>query len=127
VPFGTSLACSPDQSTAVATNQVTYQLRGEDGAQSLYAIQGVTYPSEFLLKIGHKTDKNSVRRSVLQVVDTRIDSLNVPSTATWGLTLVRPPSTAFTDALLIQQFSRLSNLMNVAAGATLAKFLNLEV
>nr|URG15519.1 MAG: coat protein [Leviviridae sp.] len=127
MPFGTSLALSPDQPTAVATNQITYVLRGENGAASEYAVAGVTYPSEFLLKIRHSTDKSGVRRSVAQMVDTRIDSLNVPATATWGLTLVRPPSAAFTEAYLIQQFSRLGNLMSVASGANLSKFLNLEV
>jgi len=127
MPIGTSLSLSPDSPTDVDTNAVAYTLRAADEDRSVFAVAGLTYPTEFLVEIGHKTDKNGVRRSVVKMIDTRLDSLNVPATSTMAFTIVRPPSSAFTEATLLQQAFRLVDfLIEGGAGANISKLLNLE-
>jgi hypothetical protein len=125
--IGTSLALSHDCATDVDTNLDTFALRAADADRSVFSVAGLTYPLEITLDIAHKTDKSGVKRSVIKRTDTRLDSLNVPGTASCAFTIVRPPNTAFTDAVIIQMVNTIVDfLIEGGANANVTKVLNFE-
>jgi hypothetical protein len=125
--IGTSLALSLDCATDVDTTLVTFSLRAADVDRSVFSVAGLTYPTEAVLEIAHKVDKNGVKRSVVKRSDTKLDSLNVAGTGSVALTIVRPPNTAFTDAVLIGMVNSIVDfLIEGGSNANVTKLLNQE-
>jgi hypothetical protein len=126
--IGTSLALSKDSATDVDTNLVTFDLRAADLSKSEYSVAGLTKPAERKLTISHETTKAGVLRHLVRIDDTVVDALLVPATMSIYFNIVRPPNTAITNALLIENVNRLVDfLIEGGTSANVTKILNQEV
>jgi len=117
--FNSPIVLSSDKPTDVATNTVSFSVRAVDIDRGIYSVPGLTYPAEQTLTIATAVDKNLTRRHVLKNSKTMLDSLNVPGTASIGLTTIRPANTAFTNAELIKMLNQVLNFVASGAGNSL--------
>jgi hypothetical protein len=126
--IGTSVTLSKDSPTDVDTNTVVLDLRAADLSRSEYSQAGLTLPAERVLTISHEKTKANVLRHLVRLDDTVVDSLLVPATMSVYMNIIRPSSTAVTNALLLENVFRLIDFMiEGGAGAVITKILNQEV
>lgn len=126
--LGTSLTLSKDCPTDVDTNTIVYDLRAADLNHSEYSVAGLTLPANKELLVSHDTGKNGELRHLVRLNHTEIDAYGVPATASVYMNVVRPQSTAITNAIIIEMVNRLIDfLIEGGANANVTKLLNREV
>jgi hypothetical protein len=126
--LGTSLSLSKDSATDVDTNLAVYDLRAADLDKSEYSVAGITPPSEKVLTISHETGKGGEARHLVRLDRTEVDAYGVASTVSTYVVIVRPPSTALTNAVCIEEVNRLVDfLVEGGSNANVTKVLNNEV
>lgn len=126
--LGTSLTLSKDSPTDVDTNTVVFDLRAADINRSEFSVAGLTLPAERKLIVSHETGKGGEQRHLVRIDDTVVDALLVPATMSMYMVIVRPPNTAVTNALILENVYRLIDfLIEGGAGANITKVLNSEV
>lgn len=126
--LGTSLTLSKDSATDVDTNTSVFDLRAADLNRSEFSVAGLTLPNERKLTVSHDTGKGGEQRHLIRIDDTVVDAALVPATMSTYVVIVRPPSTAVTNALLIENVNRLVDfLIEGGSNANVTKILNSEV
>lgn len=126
--LGTSLSLSKDPATDVDTNLAVFDLRAADLNRSEYSVAGLTLPSERKLSVSHDTGKGGEQRHLVRIDDTVVDANLIPATMSVYMVIVRPPNTAVTNALLIENVNRLVDfLIEGGSNANVTKVLNSEV
>lgn len=126
--LGTSLSLSKDSATDVDTNLAVYDLRAADLDKSEYSVAGITPPSEKVLTISHETGKGGEARHLMRLDRTEVDAYGVAATVSTYVVIVRPPSTALTNAICIEEVNRLVDfLVEGGSNANVTKVLNNEV
>jgi hypothetical protein len=126
--IGTSLVLSKDPATAVATNQVTYDLQAADSGRSDFSVAGITPPATKTANIGHQVGKSGEARHKVGLDRTEIDAFGVPATLSTYIVQVRPASSALTNAICLEEVNRLIDfLIKVASNGNWTKVLNNEV
>jgi len=126
--IGTSLALSKDSPTDVDTNLATFDLRAADLNRSEFSVAGLTAPAEKLLSISHEVGKSGEARHLVRFDETVVDANLVPATISVYTVIVRPPSTAITNALVIENVNRMIDfLIEGGVNGNVTKVLNNEV
>lgn len=125
--LGTSLPLSKDVPTVAATNLETYALRAADLGRSEFSVSGLTLPAAKVLIVSHEKGKNGEERHLVRFDITVVDALLVPATVSIYLVIVRPPNTAITNQVILDQFNRLCYLLCASANLNLVAVLNNEV
>lgn len=126
--LGTSLSLSVDSATDVDTNLNVYDLRAADLNRSEFSVAGLTKPAEKKLTISHEVAKGGEERHLIRVDETVVDALLVPATASVYAVIVRPPSTAITNAVITKIVNQLVDfLVEGGVNANVTKVLNSEV
>lgn len=124
----TPQALSKDSATDVDTNTVSYVLRYADVSKSEFSVAGLTPPNEKKLSVSHETGKNGEARHLVRLDRTEVDSFGVPATVSTYVVIVRPPNTALTNAICIEEVNRLVDfLIEGGANANVTALLNNEV
>jgi len=122
------LSLSKDSATDVDTNLSVFDLRAADLNKSEYSVAGLTAPSEKLLSVSHETGKGGEARHLVRIDETVVDTLLVPATISVYIVIVRPPNTAVTNALILENVNKLVDfLVEGGANANVTKILNNEV
>lgn len=125
--FATPQTLSKDVATAVVTNQTSFVLRAADLGQSTFSVSGLSLPSAKTLLISHQVGKNSEERHLVRLDRTEVDALLVPATASVYLNIIRPSSTAITNAIIIEMVNQLVDLLIKSSNASVTALLNSEV
>lgn len=126
--LGTSLSLSKDSATDVDTGLAVYDLRAADMGRSEFSVAGLTLPAEQLLTVSHEAGKAGEGRHLVRLDRTVLDANLVPATVSVYIVIVRPPSTAVTNAVVIEEVNRLVDfLIEGGANANVVKLLNGEV
>lgn len=126
--LGTSIALSKDTVTDVDTNLSTYVNRFVDADHSEYSVAGLTLPTAKLLTVSHTTGKGGEGRHLVRLDRTEVDALLVPATLSVYTVIVRPPSTALTNAIVIEEVNKLVDfLVEGGANANVTALLNGEM
>lgn len=126
--LGTSLLLSKDSATDVDTNVSTFDLRAADLNKSEYSVAGLTPPAEKLLTVSHETGKSGEARHLVRLDRTEVDAYGVPATVSTYVVQVRPPSTALTNAICIEEANKLVDfIIEGGSNANWTKILNSEV
>lgn len=126
--IGTSVSLSKDSPTDIDTNLSVYDLRAADIDYSEYSVAGVALPEEKKFSVSHETRKGGVLGHRIQLSRAAVDANLVPATTTISLVIVRPPSTAITNALIIEEVNKLIDfLIEGGTNANVSKVLNREV
>lgn len=119
---------SKDSATDVDTNTIVFDPRYADSDSSKFSVAGLTYPLAKILTIGHTDGKSGEVRTVVRYDRTEVDALLVPATSSVYFNIVRAPSTAFTNAIIIEMVNCLIDfLVEGGANANVTKLLNREV
>lgn len=119
---------SKDTATDVDTNTVVYTAQAQDLGKSVFSVSGLTLPVQKLLTVSHDTGKNSEQRHLVRLDRTEVDTLLVPATVSVYMVIVRPPSTAITNAIILEEVNRLIDfLIEGGANANVTAVLNGEV
>jgi hypothetical protein len=127
MPIATPQALSKDSPTDVDTNTVSYAQRFSDESKSVFSVAGLTPPVEKKLTISHETGKAGEHRHLIRLDRTEVDALGVPGTLSTYVVIVRPPNTALTDAICIEEVNRLIDfLIEGGANANVTAVLNFE-
>lgn len=126
--IGTSLSLSKDSATDVDTNLRVFDLRAADLKRSEYSVAGLTKPAERLLTISHEVAKGGEERHLVRIDETVLDALLVPATISVYIVIVRPPNTAVTNAVILENVNELVDfLIEGGSNANVTKILNSEV
>jgi hypothetical protein len=126
--FATSQSLSKDTATDVDTNLTVYVQRFGDNAKSQFSVAGLTLPNEKLLSISHEVGKGGEQRHLIRLDRTEVDAVLVPATASVYMVIVRPPSIALTNAIIIEMVNQLIDcLVEGGANANVTALLNSEV
>jgi hypothetical protein len=126
--LGTSLSLSKDSATDVDTNVSAFDLRAADLNKSEYSVAGLTPPAEKLLTVSHETGKSGEARHLVRLDRTEVDAYGVPATVSTYVVQVRPPSTALTNAICIEEVNKLVDfIIEGGSNANWTKILNSEV
>jgi hypothetical protein len=126
--LGSSLSLSKDSATDVDTNLSVFDLRAADLNKAEYSVAGLTAPAQKLLSISHETGKGGEARHLVRIDETVVDALLVPATISVYMVIVRPPSTAVTGALILENVNKLVDfLIEGGSNANVTKVLNNEV
>lgn len=126
--IGASLTLSKDCATDVDTNTVVYDLQAADLGSSVFSVAGLTPPQEKKLLIGHTVGKNGEARHRVGLSRTEVDAFGVEATLDTYIVQVRPPSTALTNAICLEELNRLIDAcIEGGANANWTKVLNNEV
>jgi hypothetical protein len=126
--LGTSLSLSKDSATDVDTNVSAFDLRAADLNKSEYSVAGITPPAEKLLTVSHETGKSGEARHLVRLDRTEVDAYGVPATVSTYVVQVRPPSTALTNAICIEEANKLVDfIIEGGSNANWTKILNSEV
>ncbi len=126
--FSTPQALSKDSATDVDTNTASYVLRAADSGKSEFSVAGLTLPAEKLLTISHETEKDGTERHLVRLDRTEVDALLVPATVSCYIVIRRPPSTALTNAIILEEVNRLVDfLIEGGTNANVTALLNNEV
>jgi hypothetical protein len=124
----TPQALSKDSATDVDTNTVSYVQRYADVNRSEFSVAGLTPPNEKKLTVSHETGKNGEARHLVRLDRTEVDSFGVPATLSTYVVIVRPPNTALTNAICIEEVNRLVDfLIEGGSNANVTALLNNEV
>lgn len=125
--IGSSLTLSKDTATDVDTNTVVYALRAADLAKSVFSVAGLTLPAEKKITVSHETGKGGEERHLVRLDRTEVDAELVPATVSTYIVIVRPPSTAITNAICIEEVNRLVDfLIEGGSNANVTAILNNE-
>jgi hypothetical protein len=128
MPLATPQSLSKDTATDVDTNLTVFTLRAADIDQSIFSVQGITPPAEKKLTISHTLDKNAVAGHLVRIDRTEVDALLVPATVSVYTVIRRPPSTAITNAIIIEMINQLVDFfIEGGANANVTAILNNEV
>jgi len=126
--LGSSLSLSEDTAGDVDTNLSVLNLRAADVDRSIFSLPGLTLPEELKMTVSHETGKGGEQRHLVRLDNTKIDALLVPATVSVYMVIVRPPSTAITNAVVIKNVNRLVDfLIEGGANANVTALLNGEV
>jgi hypothetical protein len=126
--FGASQSLSKDTPTNVGTNLTVYAVRFVDSDHSEYAVTGITPPAAKQFVVGHITGKGGEERHKAQLLRTEVDALLIPAQLQVTLTVVRPPSTALTNAIVKEEIYKLIDFLTEGgAGANIDAILNGEM
>lgn len=126
--IGTTQTLSKDCATDVDTNTVVYDLLAADSGRSDFSVAGITPPTAKLMNIGHQTGKSGEARHKVGLDRTEIDAFGVPATLSTYVVQVRPPSSALTNAICLEEINRLVDfIIEGGANANWTKILNNEV
>lgn len=126
--FTTPQALSKDTATDVDTNLSNYVLQAADIGKSIFSVAGLTLPNAKLLTISHETDSKGNQRHLARLDRTEVDALLVPATISVYMVIVRPPSTALTNAICIEEVNKLVDfLVEGGTNANVTALLNNEV
>lgn len=126
--LGTSLSLSKDTVTDVDTNLTVFAQRFADSDHSEYSVSGLTLPAEKVLTVSHSTGKGGEQRHLVRIDRTEVDSILVPATASVYMVLVRPPSTALTNAIFKELVNQLIDFfVEGGANANVDAILNGEM
>lgn len=119
---------SKDSPTDVDTNTVVYTAQAQDLGKSVFSVSGLTPPAQKLLTVSQETGKNGEQRILVKLDRTEVDALLVPATLSVKFNIVRPVSTAITNAIVIEECNRLIDfLIEGGANANVTAILNGEV
>jgi hypothetical protein len=125
--LATSQVLSKDTATDVDTNTTTFVAQAQDLGVSVFSVSGLTLPNQKLLTVSHDTGKNGEQRHLVKIDRTEVDSLLVPATVSVKFNIVRPPSTAITNAIIIEVVNQLIDfLIEGGANANVVALLNGE-
>jgi hypothetical protein len=126
--LATTQTLSKDSATDVDTNTVVYTAQAQDLGKSVFSVSGLTLPAQKLLTVSHDTGKNGEQRHLVRLDRTETDSLLVPATVSVYMVIVRPVSTAITNAVILEEVNRLIDFfIEGGANANLTAVLNGEV
>jgi hypothetical protein len=126
--LGASLTLSKDTATDVDTNTTVFTLRAADLDHSEFSVSGLTLPSEKKFTVSHETGKKGEQRTVARIDRTEVDTLLVPATVSVYLNIIRPVSTAITNAIIIEVVNQLIDfLVEGGTNANVTALLNREV
>jgi len=119
---------SKDSATDVDTNLAVYALRAADLGRSEFSVAGLTLPSEKKLTVSHETGKAGEERHLVRLDRTEVDAFGVAATISTYIVIVRPPNTAITTAVCIEEVNRLVDfLIEGGTNANVTAILNNEV
>jgi len=119
---------SKDSATDVDTNLAVYALRAADIGRSEFSVAGLTLPSEKKLTVSHETGKAGEERHLVRLDRTEVDAFGVAATISTYIVIVRPPNTAITTAVCIEEVNRLVDfLIEGGTNANVTAILNNEV
>lgn len=122
-----SQSLSKDSATDVDTNLTVFVAQAQDLNQSVFSVAGLTLPAQKLLTVSHEVGKNGEQRKLVKIDRTEVDALLVPATFSAKLTIVRPASTAITNAICIEVINQLIDfLIEGGANANVTAILNGE-
>jgi hypothetical protein len=126
--LGTSLSLSKDCGTDVDTNLTVFDLRAADLNKSQFSVAGLTLPSEKVMTVSHETGKGGEQRHLVRIDRTEVDAFGVAATVSTYVVIVRPPSTAITNAICLEVVNQLVDfLIEGGTNANVTKVLNSEV
>lgn len=126
--LGSSLSLSKDCAADVDTNLAVYDLRAADLNKSEFSVAGLTPPVEKALTVSHETGKGGEARHLVRLDRTEIDTFGVPATVSTYVVQVRPPNTALTNAVCLEEVNRLVDFMiEGGSNGNWTKVLNSEV
>lgn len=126
--LATTQTLSKDSATDVDTNTVVYTAQAQDLGKSVFSVSGLTLPNQKLLTVSHDTGKNGEQRHLVRLDRTEVDTLLVPATVSVYMVIVRPASTAITNAIILEEVNRLIDFfIEGGANANLTAVLNGEV
>lgn len=126
--IGTSVSLSKDCATDVDTNLRVFDLRAADLGRSEFSVAGLTLPAERKLTVSHDVGKAGEQRHMVRIDETLVDTLLVPGTISVYMVIVRPPNTAVTNAIILENVNELVDFMiEGGANANVTKILNGEV
>jgi len=126
--FSTPQSLSKDTATDVDTNLTAFVLRAADSGKSVFSVAGLTLPNEKLLTISHEVDSKGNERHLVRIDRTEVDSLLVPATISAYVVIVRPPSTAITNAIILEVVNQMVDfLIEGGTNANVTALLNNEV
>lgn len=125
--LATTQTLSKDTATDVDTNTVVYTAQAQDLGKSVFSVSGLTLPNQKLMTVSHDTGKNGEQRHLVRLDRTEVDALLVPATVSTYIVIVRPVSTAITNAIIIEEVNRLVDfLIEGGANANVTAVLNGE-
>jgi hypothetical protein len=125
--LGTSLTLSEDSATDVDTNTNVYALRAADLDRSIFSVAGLTLPVEKKLTVSHETRSGGVSAHLVRLDFTETDTELVPATGSVYMVIVRPPSTALTNAIIIKRVNQLVDfIVEGGSNANVTALLNRE-
>lgn len=126
--LGTTLSLSKDSAVDVDTNLSVFDLRAADANRSVFSVAGLTLPEAKLLTVSHETGKGGELRHLIRIDRTVIDALLVPATISVYMVIVRPLSTAITNAIVLEELNKLVDFcIEGGSNANVVKVLNSEV
>lgn len=126
--ISTPQALSKDSPTDVDTNLTNYVLRAADVGKSEFSVAGLTLPASKILSISHQTTSKGNERHLVRLDRTEVDALLVPATVSTYVVIDRPPSTAITNAIILEEVYKLIDfLIEGGVGANVTALLNNEV
>ncbi len=125
--LGTSQTLSKDSATDVDTNTVVYDLQAADAGSSKFSVAGITPPSAKEMSVSHQTGKSGEARHLVRLDRTEVDAYGVPATVSTYVVQVRPPNSALTNAICIEEVNRLVDfIIEGGVNANWVKILNNE-
>jgi hypothetical protein len=126
--FPSPQALSKDSATDVDTNTSSYVLQYADSGESKYSVAGITPPAAKGLTVGHETGKDGVQRHRVRLDRTEVDAFGVAATVSTYVVIVRPPNTALTNAIVLEEVNKLVDfLIEGGANANVTALLNGEL
>jgi hypothetical protein len=126
--LATTQALSKDSATDVDTNTSSYAQRFADESKSVFSVAGLTLPNEKKMTVSHETGKSGEQRHLVRLDRTEVDAFGVPATVSVYLVIVRPPNTALTNAIILEEVNKLVDfLVEGGVNANVVAVLNGEV
>lgn len=126
--IGSSLSLSKDSAADVDTNLSVYDLQAADSGRSDFSVAGITPPSAKTMNIGHQVGKSGEARHKVGLDRTEIDAFGVAATLSTYIVQVRPPSSALTNAICLEEVNKLIDFcIEGGSNANWTKILNGEV
>lgn len=119
---------SKDSATDVDTNLTSYVLRAADTGMSVFSVAGLSLPIEKKMTVSHQVGKGGEERHLVRFDRTEVDTNLVPATVSVYLNIIRPPSTALTQAIILEEVNKLVDfLIEGGSNANVIALLNNEV
>lgn len=126
--LATSQSLSKDSATDVDTNLSVYDQRFADDSRSVFSVAGLTAPIEKLFTASHQTGKAGEVRHSVRLDRTEVDAYGVAATVSTYVVQVRPPNTALTNAICLEEINKLVDfIIEGGTNANWTKILNNEV